>query len=674
MTELTTLPIPVDERTRATYLIHCCLQIDKSYSKKEALKAAVQYMSNKGYPTSAKSIERAYYKWRELAATKGKTAADKSLLDGRKASMRPSRSRVHQARFLTYWRHLAATYQRSSNAAVKELYRRWHAGDAIPGYETCHDRRALPTGWSDANLRKLLPSKKELVIYRQGYIAAKSELAQTFTTRAGSYPCEFVMFDDVWIDRLSYFGTEINRSFQLGTLDFYTGKRLVSGTKFRHRRKDGTHVYLNGDEMLLVVCDLLANVGYNAKKGTTLVVENGTAAISKALEEQLYVLTGGMVKIDRSGLIGAKQLLKGYGGRVKGNPNHKAHIESWHNLFHNCLCYGNGTVGKDRRPPETLHGIVKAEKQLLKHASDLPIERAALLDHHLPSFLELYHEASRVTAEINARTDHELEGWLQCGWVIPEFCLDPNSGMWGDMRTLAPAAMALVQSQPKNYRRMRKMSPDEAWDDALADPENTLTKLSPLSVAQLLASAPRLRRKLVREGARFVLRDKTNDFMGQDLWFETRVVDTDGNEREVNQSAKGLTGIVNPFDLTTLYVFNDAGCLLGKAQQINAVKRSDQHGMREAWGRSKKRQKEQMLPMQQDLAQEEELTSTKLEYNERVVNNLPATPRELANAEAEDLMEESFAKLSRSTTTTTTTETHRLKAVKVNYDPAPFID
>ncbi len=674
MSELTSLPIPIEERTKAMYLLACVSRIHTAVSRKDALAIAVEYMANKGYTTSAKSIERAYYKWSKIQRERGQAAADQSLLDARRASVRPNNSRVHTPRFLTYWRGLAATYQRSSKAALKELYRRWHAGEPIPGYEHNHDRRTTPKGWSRANLLKLLPNKVELAVYRQGMIAAKPQLAQTFTTRVDSYPLEFVMFDDVWIDRLSYLGTEVNRSFQLGTLDFYTGKRLVSGTKFRHRRANGTHVYLNGDEMLLVIADLLANVGYNAQRGTTLVVENGTASVSKELEDLLDVLTGGKVKIDRSGLIGAKQLLIGYGGRAKGNPNHKAHIESWHNLFHNCFCHGNGCTGKDRRPPETLHGIIKAEKKLLKHELDLPIERANLLDHHLPSFLDLVHDASRVTAEINARSDHELEGWLKCGWVVPEYCLDPNSGMWGDMRTLNPAALALVQAQPISHRRMRKMSPNEAWDNAIENPANRPVKMNPMHVAQLLSSSPRLTRKLVREGARFVLRDKNNDFMGQDLWFETRVVDSEGNEREINQGVDGLKGIVNPFDLTTLYVFNERGILLGKSQQINAVKRRDQHGLHEAWGRAAKRKKDQLAPMQQDLAQVEELTSTKLEYNERVVNNLPATPRELANAEAEDLVEENFAKLSRSTTTTTTTETHRLKAVKVNYDPAPFID
>ena len=631
---LAELPIDIEERTTAVLLEHVCKHVQDFAVRGEAYDWGVKYLAAHGVNISTKTMERKFLAWRKDGS--------EALLDGRKAGRKAPRSAVKNPRFLSFWRAMVANSQRSTKASYKRLLEMWYAGETIPGYEKNYKRNSLPQGWSFPNLAKLLPPKKELAIYRKGLRQAKPLMAQTFTTRVGSWPLAFVFFDDVWVDRLSYYGNEIDRCFQIGTLDFYTGRRLSYGTKFRHTRKDGTHVYLNGDEMLLVVCDLLMTYGYNAERGTTFVVENGTAAISPELEELLAAMSGGMIRVDRSGMIGAKQaVLGGYGGRAVGNPNHKAHIESWHNLFHNMICYGPGSVGKDRQPPETLHGIIEAEKKLLKHALDLPIDKAARLNHHLPSFLELNQEINKVVAMINARCDHALEGWEECGFCLPEFSLNPAEGNWGPIARVAnnPGMVEFVAQLPAACRRLRRMSPDEAWDTAMQQPGNKLRRFTAEQCAMLLTTSKRLRRPLRRDGAKFVWRDKDGELCGQDLWYETRIIDGRGYEREIRYKEDGLTGIVNPFAPDKLFVFDAGNRLLGIARQIQAAPRHDEEAIRRQWARNKKRNADMLEELRTDMAPMERELAGLNEYNLRIMEGEPADPLAIARREVVEISE-----------------------------------
>ena len=276
-TDISSLPISLDARMRGSLLEECCRRVQQhTGSRTEALEWGVQWLAGQGVVTSFKSLERTFYKFR-----KGGSLA---CIDRRKVYGKNTGRGVHQPRFKAHWIELAASCPRGARAAYEELKKAWYAGEVIPGYEKEWDRRTLPVGWSYENLCKLLPGKKTLNIYRKGITQAHDLLPQVLSTRAGSYPLQFVFFDDVWIDRICRHGTEINRAFQLGALDFCTGMRLSASIKFRHRRKDGTHVYFEQDDMLLAVAAFLKNDGYNAEKGTTLVVENGTAAISPEVE------------------------------------------------------------------------------------------------------------------------------------------------------------------------------------------------------------------------------------------------------------------------------------------------------------------------------------------------------------------------------------------------------
>lgn len=619
-TDISSLPISLDARIRGSLLEECCRRVQQhTGSRTEALEWGVQWLAGQGVTTSFKSLERTFYKFR-----KGGSLA---CIDRRKVYGKNTGRGVHQPRFKSHWLELAANCPRGARAAYEELKKSWYAGEVIPGYEKEWDRRTLPVGWSYENLCKLLPGKRTLNIYRKGITQAHDLLPQVLSTRAGSYPLQFVFFDDVWIDRICRHGTEINRAFQLGALDFCTGMRLSASIKFRHRRKDGTHVYFEQDDMLLAVAAFLKNDGYNAEKGTTLVVENGTAAISPEVEALLAALSGGKITVDRSGKVGMRQLLRGYGGLVKGNPRHKAPLESWHNLFHNRLCIGQADwAGKDRTPPETVAGIMKAEKLHLKNMADLPADRAALSIGHLLTFAELAQESARVTGEINRREDHALEGWQEQGFVSAEWTQDPASGMWGSMDAIAdnPAMLAYVAALPETHRRIRRWSPLEAWNRTTATLGNQPTKFTDEQVAMLLSlcKGQHICRPVSRNGGFFYWKNHSMWSDATEYIFEARFTNTAGWQQEVPADAKGLKGVVNPMDPFTLYLFDANGVLMGSCAQVQRVHRDDLDAVRSAMGRRNARTADALQPLRVSMAPTEASRQNALEWNKRVADPL----------------------------------------------------
>ena len=619
-TDISSLPISLDARMRGSLLEECCRRVQQHPgSRADALAWGVQWLAGQGVTTSYKSLERTFYKFR-----KGGSLA---CIDRRKVYGKNTGRGVHQPRFRDFWLQLLMDCNRSGKTAFKKLKDKWFAGEMIPGYEKEWDRRALPVGWSYENLMKCGLPKTQLKIYQQGLAQAAHLLPQTLSTRADSYPLQFVFFDDVWIDRICRWGTEINRCFQLGALDFCTGMRLSASTKFRKAKKNGGHVYFTGDDMILCLANFLMNDGYNAEKGTTLVVENGTAAISPEVEAMLAALSGGKITVDRSGKVGMRQLLRGYGGLVKGNPRHKAPLESWHNLFHNRLCCGRDWAGKDRTPPETVASIIKAEERHLKNLADLPIERAACSLGHLPTFEELCNEIARVTGEINRRDDHALEGWQECGFISAEWTHDPASGMWSSMDAIADnaAMLAYVAALPETHRRLRKLSPLDAWNLSTAKLGNKPTKFTPVQVAQLLSlcKSENIRRRVHPSGG--IIR-WYNDSAWQDAleWrFESCYTTALGIEKEIAPgSNQKLFGVVNPMDPHHLFLFDENNVLLGVCNDRAPVRRGDIEAVRAAMGRKNERTANALRPLRQIMEPTEAEQLNQLEWNKRVADTL----------------------------------------------------
>lgn len=428
--------LPAEERLKVRKLHAACREIAAAPNKMAAYKLAAQAMKDAGHPMSWKSVQRKFLAWQ----TSGSLLA---LADLRMAGMRPTRARVKHPGFVAYWTELQTRCQRNGGQAYPLLLDIWRKkSEVIPGYEGWPGHPQIPVGWSKKNLMRIKPAALEARVMREGIKAAAPLLPMVLTTRVGMEAGEYYVSDDNWVDTHVICGKQIVRPLQLGCLDIATGKMVHWGMMPRMMRQDGTHAGLTERYMRMFVAGLLANVGINTSRGTTLVVENGTAAIRAHMEQVLLDLFDGAVKVHRSGMEGKTQaLLRGYEGRQGGNPRGKAHLESvWNltaNIWSSCL---PAPSGHDRTEPEWLAGLMKEQKALLKKQGYLEIrdpDRAAMLRHLMPTFEQLTTDiAWRVYDAFNSRTDHALAA------IRPDLLLGRRLSIaganpaWLDMRTV----------------------------------------------------------------------------------------------------------------------------------------------------------------------------------------------------------------------------------------------
>lgn len=487
------LPDAVRNETATTLLL--LRRIHGSQSKsREARVIAFERRGQRGY--SAESLLRKYYRYID-------TGDWRDVLDRAKAG--PTHWNADSVTglpkdFIEFWKALCERNQRKNAPARRSLIRIWQTGrdlqgndyKKIPGYPQWNPSQRttlnsqIPQGWSLANLQRHAPSKMELAVARQGREAGAKFRRKVFTTRAGLAVGQFILFDDQEYDlRVNWPGARGSmRPLGLNALDLYSACCISVGFKPTLTDEEGTKKKLRERDMLWLVADVLCHKGFRAdERGTTLIVEHGTAAIRRDFEERILAATAGKVTVDRSGL-SSVHMPGLFEGQSKGNPRFKAALESLFNLVRNEMAALPGQTGMDRQhAPTQLHGQDKYNTQLLKLARLLPPHRAALLrfpfltwEQFLEVTLDVYHQ-------INNRTEHELEGWEKCGHVVQDFFLDfgnvcpdrvgpPSaqdasaaSGQWlSQSQWLAMEPQKRRALEPFVQAQCRKLSPQEVWN------------------------------------------------------------------------------------------------------------------------------------------------------------------------------------------------------------------
>lgn len=617
--------LPIDERDKAIALYAACMRIKEASAVYGAQRGAIRDAAAL-CGISAVSMRRWYDTWR--AANEDPL----SLVD-RRYRKQQARSRTTLPRFIADWRERCIQCQRSGGVptAYHNLLQDWsQRRKTIPGYEDWPEWPRIPEGWSLRNLQRLAPQSLETVALKQGIRAAAPQLAQVLATREGLWLGSHFLFDDVWLDLLVLSGRDKGQPLQLGVLEYLTGKRVAWGQKIRRRDEEtGKMIHLNKRDMRSILALWGATVGYSPR-GTTLVVENGTAAIDKELEELLYHASGGLIKVDRSGIGGVRQTLKqGHGGRGVGNPRHKAPLESYHNLQHNRISHLPGATGHDRTPPETLHGLARAEDQLIKAMDKLPADRVGQLKHYMLTMDELSHELSKIVSDINARTNHKLEGWERCGYMVEELRLSP-SAPWTPSCEVEPSmAQMIIRTACETGADLvhrRRMSPTEAWDYEEAKPGNKLIKLPPWCICQILGMD--MARPIKVASAYIRMRDKT--IQDEELIYEARVVTPEGAVRELTHGK--YQGYVNPYNADQLFVCGQDGRIIGTAALVRRVCTADTHAVEQAMGKTAGR-REQQLEYARIIgaSAEADIVRTR-EHNRRVMEGEPVTEEDYASA------------------------------------------
>lgn len=577
-----------------------------------------------GRKVSAGTMRRLYYSWKAAGRSR------QGLVDMRLSEVNRVKVRTAQPAFRAHLAMLATKHKRSGVQAIKELYAAWKECRSIPGYEGLNyqPNMPLPAGWSVDNLQRLMPDKAALKMTREGVRAASAMLPQVFSTRAGGWPLSRVMFDDVWLDCLVQgYGPDgrvaVGRPLQLGALDYYTGKRISWFTKIRAKAQDGHSLQLTEEEMMFMLCDYLMNVGYS-RRGTVLVCEHGTAAISKDVENALATLSDGCIKVDRSGLTGVQQV-GAFHGRAVGNPRAKAALESWHNLLHNSMDGSLTQVGKDRREPEALHGIRAAAEKLAAAGEKLPPEMALALSPYAPTLAELGDMLARVVMGINSRTDHDLEGWAECGFTTLEVSLNARDN-WQRLDTLNEQARAMVQvmaQQVPGMLRQRKMSPLEAWDHAYDAAD--VVRFTPTDCLVLMGCKAKF--KLTPRGGAFALSSTKRHH--RQLLFETAVITDEGFRRELPAGGE-YYGVLNPLS-EALFVLDDRDRVLGMAQPMKRFSHVDEAAKLREFGRVVHRRAEELARVEHMVADQTAELATRQAYNADVLAGRGVDPLAVAD-------------------------------------------
>lgn len=541
-----------------------------------------------------KTIRSKYYAWRAdgVFGLVDKRKAGPTFWTLRKARRAPA---VSESRGLQQlWCRICEGNQRKSKPEFKKLVQLWkdRAPEiaAIPEYADFPGWPELPEGMSYANLMRYGPTEYELTSARQGRFAAAAHRPTVFTTRAGLYVGSHIMLDDKWHDFFvnTFAEKKAGRPLELYTFDLFSARKVRWG--IRVRTKDGEGKYAGIPEMMTrwVLASHLFQDGYSPR-GTTLVAEHGTAAVRERIARALFDMTGGKITLSESGMTGDPAHFGQYPGLVRGNPRHKAALESNNNREHNAFGSLPGQTGNSvANRPEQLDGQLDNNAALLAAYAQLPAEKAALLEFSLLELNQFMSVADHIYALLERDRDHKLEGWIEAGNVVQALQLGGQeileTALSAEQRQNLPALLeaGLVQARPV------RMSRREVWDRGADE----LVPLPGWGVCEILGD-DLARESTVRSGM-FEIED--NEIGPGTYRFVSRVIDAEGRQRELHDGDKYQV-FINPFALGTLFVRDAQGRYVGEARAIHAPSRADYAAVQAAMGAAARREGELLTPL-----------------------------------------------------------------------------
>lgn len=525
------------------------------------------------------------------------------------------------AELIEHWQRLCVENQRKCRPAYRKLCRDFHAGAPIPGVPECTPRHELPPGWSYENLMRHKPTAYQLKSIRIGKAIASDLGPMVYTTRAGMAVGEFYLFDDLVHDHfVNVLDTrKPGRPLEFHALDLRSACKMHWGIAARTENDiTGRMDSLREEHMRFLLASLLTTHGYRASGGTTLVVEHGTAAIREDLERVLHDLTGGLIRVARSGIQGDPAFIGQYAGRGKGNFRFKGALESLGNLVHNemadvLLLPGQTGRNTDERPEGT-HGLLRHNDALLDALTAMQATRpelAQLLRFPVVSLTQFREIADAVYARINGRTDHRLEGWDM-------LCLPADGGL-----------------------TVRRMSPAEVWRQG----RSGLAPLLPEGIAQIL----------YRDAAAEVRVTDRREIEVMDKQVGADLLRFDAHSLPPGERYQA---VLNPFAPDSLFLFDSRGRYVGQVPRIVRAARNDEEAVKRAMGRAGHQLAELLKPVARLGARitEQRLEETRANAealrqmqaptpNERLAARAAAAGAAMAAgmaADAEDLPEETF--------------------------------
>lgn len=593
--------------------------------RKGVLRELSQVASRLGVPE--KTVQKKYYAARKLGLL--------GLIDKRLAGPRWWKSRTASVSLSREDQELVRLYccqnQRSSESAVKQLRRDWIAGK-VATKTTIDARTRMPRGWSTRNLLRYAPTKFELKAVRIGRTAAASERRLVYTTRKGLYVGSHYMLDDMWHDLFvnSFAEKQAGRPLELFSHDLFSARKVRWGVRVRTRKEDGSYNQLGEQMTRMILAATLYLDGYSPR-GTVIVAEHGTAAVSEAIERHLRDLSSHngipLITVSRSGMTGAAAHAGQYPGVSRGNFRFKASLESSNNLTHNVFGALPGQTGKDRehRPEQLDGGLLRNNADLLIAREQLPPERADALQFLLLELNQFMGKADELYGAIENDPDHSLEGWVESGLVVNELLL---GGQWMNQELLlkdaaqAELALALI-SAGQLQTRPRRMTRREVWDRGAGE----LIRLPGHGVCAILGDDLAVERKVRKSMFEFADQE-----VGPGLHRFDAVAITPFGERLRLSESETYETFVNPFAPDALFVRRADGSYVGECLRITAPCRGDVEAVQRACGAAAKTEAELLAPLRQTHLSEARAKAARHESNARNLSGAPITREEHESA------------------------------------------
>ena len=580
--------LPSDEAQRTLSFIDALKVFDRAADKKRCAAEIAARLEPLGYKgLSLKSLYRKLDQFKAVGVW--------ACVDRRVARRVSAQGIVANRLFVEAWQARCLMNRRKIKPAWRSLMLDLVNGVDIPGVGTWRElyaatfgyrpaedepcpwsESAPPPGWSLRNMMTISPDKFALQAARIGMGQAKIDFLPTVKmTRVGLKPCMVVEVDDMWYEHMVIFGgnSKPQRVVEFAIMDRLTGHVFGHLAKPVQEAADGTRKTLKSAWVRYLYHYLLCCVGV-PEGGCVIKGEHGTAAADDTFDAALVAINavregdGRKPVVFRAGSIVTEPLAKGLPGvQSKGNPRHKGMIEQMHATLKNyvdAIVFGGVGGGRGVQPHEAI-GMAREDAALVKIAEVLPKAASSGLRFNFPTWAAFAAAADEAHRRMDERTDHQLEGWEECGFLVGELKV---AGMphWTAVPRLAALpperaaqVRALVSSGAAEYRE-RRMSPAEAWASATKAEklERVPASFAPMILGKELAHVGTVGDKLT-----VTVRDAET---GERY---TVVAIVDG--RPLPRGAK-VQVWVNPMDCGKAYVSDEKGRFLGVAKVLLAAR------------------------------------------------------------------------------------------------------
>ncbi|MEM6916696.1 MAG: hypothetical protein AAF491_09045, partial [Verrucomicrobiota bacterium] len=555
---------------------------------------AEQMTMRTGKKVAKGTVRKRYFEWAQGLRGECRPIWE-NMIDRRKFPL-PKEGQL-DTRFIEHWKTLVEDSRRAndgSRQAHRDLLAELEQWEADPTNQSLRidpyqkppartsfcsvSQQFVPEGWSYSNLMKHQPRKVNKVNAIIGPKEASNHLPFNRATRFGMRYREWIYTDDQDYDNSAVSLLNGRRDMKpqgFNTLDYLTGHFETWGVQLRRFDEDSGKVRGINQEFYVwtVLYDLIQNGFRTDEVKTTVIHELATAkgytkkdGFGESFAEILETITQGQVVMDCSGRFDegmfAQIFSEGIGKQSAGNFRFKASLES---AFHRIRTQSSGLLGnvgnRYQVTPEHNARIDRYTKTILSAIDDLPVEeRQAVFDlvrfpkHTWEEFTQLLNY---VYAAVNQRTDHKLEGWGRCGFILPGWSvknpLHPNSPpalyTREDFLALDPEAQQYIQAKGKDHDIV--LSPAQAVEICRrTDPNIAYLDLEAASDALPLkwAYGNRNGRKngiKVEKSGEFVIRDPER--FGQDSIYYFATAHLNGDQIPLRPGDRYLIQIC-PFD------------------------------------------------------------------------------------------------------------------------------